>query len=471
MYTEKKLAILKLFKTTLSVAFIAMLLTSCLSDSDDSSAATNTCYVSKVSFSSFRRLVTTKAADGVTDSTYYSTYTASQWTFTIDHKLLFIENRDSLPYNTDLSRVVMDLTYNAGLAYYRASDAWEDDPWITYSSSDSIDIRKPLHIKLIATDNTERRYTLRINVHTMESDSLRWVPVESDQAISGAYPMKAVSWDNKVSVMVNDGSAVLWMTHPSSNLGEWNRQVTDLPLNANLTSLAKGKNSLFISTEDGALYSSTDGQAWTKLYQHEGLHLMGVSDDKLYAIFNGTINSTFHGANEWKAETLDEDASLLPERDIAAITYSQTEDLTRMILIGKRNAETDTSAVVWSKCWMDFENENTESWMHYNRTWDNTNPMPLLTQMNLMHYDNMLMVAGGQSEDGKIQALERFYVSRDNGLTWWRLQSIIPPSDIHGTDGYLTSVVDKNNFLWLIAGGKIYRGRINRLGFERPDIF
>ena len=197
MYTKTKKALKTLLQTTLSAVLTMVLLTSCLSSSDDVSMESNTCYISKISFDSFRRLTTTKASDGVTDSTFYSTYTASNWVFTIDHKTMFIENRDSLPYNTDLSRVVMNMSYTAALAYYRQSDAWDDDPWISYQSTDSIDLRKPLHIKLVATDNTERRYTLKINVHTMESDTLRWVAVGSNDVISGTNPMKALSWNNE----------------------------------------------------------------------------------------------------------------------------------------------------------------------------------------------------------------------------------------------------------------------------------
>lgn len=471
MYTKTKKALKTLLQTTLSAVLTMVLLTSCLSSSDDVSMESNTCYISNISFDSFRRLTTTKASDGVTDSTFYSTYTASNWVFTIDHKTMFIENRDSLPYNTDLSRVVMKMSYTAALAYYRQSDAWDDDPWISYQSTDSIDLRKPLHIKLVATDNTERRYTLKINVHTMESDTLRWVAVASNDVISGTNPMKALSWNNEMCVFVNDGNAVVMMTHPQSNLGEWTRQITDLPVTSDLSSLSKGANNLFVSSTDGELYSSADGLAWTKLFQHEGLRLVGVSHDKLYAKYNGVINSIYIGSTGWSVDPLDEDAALLPDAEIAAITYTQNENLTRMVIVGNRTLESDTCALVWSKCWTDFEEEDTESWMHYNKGWDNTKPLPMLTQMTLMHYDNMLMVAGGDSKDGTIEALERFYVSEDNGLTWWRLSNIIPPSELHGVDGYITATVDESKFIWLIAGNKVFRGRLNRLGFERPDIY
>ena len=104
MYTKTKKTFVSLLQVTMSAILAGVLLASCVSDSDEvSSAENNTCYVSGVTFSTLRRATVTKAMDGVTDSTYYTSFSASNWVFTIDHKKLFIENRDSFPYNTDLS--------------------------------------------------------------------------------------------------------------------------------------------------------------------------------------------------------------------------------------------------------------------------------------------------------------------------------------------------------------------------------
>ena len=467
MYTKKKKDIYGLFRTLFPIVLLALLMTACMSDSEEVSVKNNTCFISNITFSSFKRKITTKASDGVTDSTYYQSYTASNFTFTIDQKSLLIQNRDSLPYNTDLSKVVMNMSYNGALAYIRPSDAWEEDQWNHYSSSDSIDLRVPLHIRIIATDNTERKYTLKVNVHTVQSDSAKWESVACDKAMQGHHPMKATSLDEKVAVLVNDGASVSWLTHDLSSNGEWDRHVTDLPQNTDVNSLAKGPNAVFVNTEDGGLYSSTDGIVWQKLYHHNGLRLVGVSNDKLYAIFNGALNSIYHGAETWKTETLDADFSFMPSLEIADITFPQTSSLTRMIIMGNCSKE-DSCAVVWSKCWTDFEDEDTESWMYYGSPTNSNFALPMLTQMTLLHYDKKLMAIGSYSRDGQVKSLERIFVSEDNGLTWQRHQHLIPPSDIQGSDGYITATTDKNNFLWLIAGSKVYRGRINRLGFARP---
>jgi hypothetical protein len=471
MYTKKFQLTEKLFHLASMLILGAIFMTSCISDSEDTNVQNNSCYISSISFNDFRKKVVGKASDGVSDSTYYTTYTATQWVWTIDHRTLTIENRDSLPYDTDLSRVVMNMSYVGGIAYHRASDAWDEDPWISYSSTDSIDLRTPLHIKVVATDNTERKYTLRINIHTMQSDTLKWIPVHGNEYVDGTHPMKAIKTGNEIAVMTNNGQAVMWNTHASSNLGEWDSQATDLPVSTDVLSLVKASDLFFANTTDGDMYTSADGISWTLADTKNGLRIVGASNDKIYTIFDNAIHSTGIDNITWKQEQIDEDASLLPNKEIVALTYAQTTQQTRMILLGNRDEASDTCAVVWSKSWAEFEDENEEVWMHYNRSWINTKQLPKFSQLNLIHYDNMLIMAGGESTDGKIKSLESFYYSKDNGLTWWKMHDILPPADLIGTEGYIATTVDKNNFFWVIAGGKIYRGRINRLGFARPDIY
>ncbi len=474
MYKKQGSAMAGLLQMAVLAMVTVFLTVSCMSDNadDDGPVRSNTCYISNVKFNTLRRQVTVKASDGVTDSTYYSTFTASRWMFSIDHRNLLVENRDSFPYDTDMSKCVMNLSYTGAIAYYRASDAWEDDPWLVYNGTDSIDLRKPLHIRVLATDKTERRYTLRANVHTMHGDSLRWETVAADPALSGACPMKAMGWEDKMAVMVNDGSAVLWLTHATGNLGDWTRQVTDLPLNADVASLAcyGGEGQLYVNTTDGSLYASADGVSWNLLAQRDGLRLVGVSKDRIYVMAEGSLHSASIAGMTWIAERMDEDASLLPDGELAFLTYSDKDDVTRMLVAGNRSVAEDTTAVVWSRSWTEFENEGSEIWMHYNRTWDNTHQMPMLEYLNLVYYDNKLMAIGGRSLDGKVEALGRFLVSEDNGLTWWRLADVLPPVDLLNVTGHIASGVDRDEFLWLMAGGKVYRGRINRLGFARPDI-
>jgi hypothetical protein len=362
----------------------------------------------------------------------------------------------------------MSLSYNGSGAYYRSSSAWEEDDWLTYQESDSIDLRSPLHIRILASDNSERVYTLRVNVHKTESDSLTWISESGHELLSGQYAMKATSLDNIVAVLVNNNEAITLVTRDINNDDTWNQYTTDLPLNTDVASLVKGNNTIYVNTTDGALYSSADGISWVMMCQEENLRLIGASNNNIYVIFDNAIQRTHKDNVQWVAELTDEDASFFPNKEIGSLTYMQNDNLTRMILVGNRDTETDSCAVVWSKCWTEFEKENNEGWMYYNRSWDNTRPLPQFTQFNIFHYNDKLMAACGKSQDGKINALERFFISEDNGLTWSRMQDILPPEELQGANGHIAAIVDNNHYIWIIAAGKVYRGRINKLGYAHP---
>ncbi len=474
MCKKQKSAMAGLLQMVVSAVMTVLLVASCMSDSSDSpgNMASNVCYISNVKFNTMRKKFTVKAQDGVTDSTYYSPYTTSNWVFTIDHKNLTVENRDSLSYKTDLSKCLMTLSYTGGAASYRSAKGWENDQWISYTGSDSIDLNYPLNIRIVATDNTERIYTLKVNVHTVPSDSLKWNPVAVNPMLNGDYPMKAIAWDDKMAAMVNNGSAVLWLAHEKSSQGEWTQQVTDLPVNTEVPTLVfcKDNRQLYVSTKDGALYSSSDGVAWNRECQRDGLRLVAVSEEKLYIMSDSILYGSHCENLNWEKEHIDEDSTLLPGEGIASVLYTDKYYVTRLLMVGNRNVATDTTAVVWGKAWDTFESESAKVWMHYNRTWDNNRQLPMLEHLNLVHYDNKVMAIAGNSHDGKVKAMDFIRVSEDNGLTWWKLQTILLPSDMLGARGYITVAVDADKFLWIIAGGKAYRGRINKLGFVREDI-
>jgi hypothetical protein len=188
--------------------------------------------------------------------------------------------------------------------------------------------------------------------------------------------MKAIAWEEQMGVLTNNGGALLWSAHDNANSGAWSEQVTNLPLTTDVYSLTKNSQSLFVNTTDGEIYSSTDGTSWSLLSQKQGHRLIGISNSKIYVLDGQNIQSTLLNNISWSGESFDDSESLLPSQEIAFLTYQQNSDLTRMIFLGNRSEASDTTAVVWSKCWTDFEKEENETWMHYTRSWVNTSQLP-----------------------------------------------------------------------------------------------
>ena len=92
----------------------------------------------------------------------------------------------------------------------------------------------------------------------------------------------------------------------------------------------------------------------------------------------------------------------------------------------------------------------------------------------MAYYDNMFYLIGGIDESGKPQ--KDIYRSSDYGVTWNYIDTLVVLPSSYQARGFASMLVDKDNYL-MIFGGKstingqdlndIWKGRINRLGFER----
>lgn len=129
------------------------------------------------------------------DTVYKSTITSSSKTlpgFTIDQEKKTIFNTDSLPYDTDLSRVVISLsgsTYS-GTIYVKSM---VNDTLFFYSSSDSIDFTSPREIRVYNSDLTKyRAYQVSVNKHQVETKSIIWEAMPE-----GSFPVneKKKQWE------------------------------------------------------------------------------------------------------------------------------------------------------------------------------------------------------------------------------------------------------------------------------------
>ena len=59
-------------------------------------------------------------------------------------------------------------------------------------------------------------------------------------------------------------------------------------------------------------------------------------------------------------------------------------------------------------------------------------------------------------------------ISRDGGISWRKAKAHTVPADAANFTTF-TSTVDSSNFIWIIGNGKVWRGRLNRLGWTSPQ--
>lgn len=462
-------------KTILLLALLGGLLTSCFKD--DEVTLDDYCYITNVSLGTLKRW--NQATDSLGNpAPYLTSYSGSQFQMTIDQRAEVIENRDSLLYGTDLSAALVTISFQGATMLYRPA-ADSTAVWTAYNSKDSMDLRQPLHLLVVSNDGASNRtYTLRLNVHQQEGDSLYWTRRDSAVAqLDGMEAMQAEVLGSELHVLGRTAQGVVLATRPlTGNADGWTRHDTNLPADAQLETLCRMGGRLYMSTTGGVLYASDDALDWTPLATiGQGARLAGAGKSCLYALAGRSVMRSTDGL-VWDSETIDDDSALLPDTCLHLIAFDQQDGGTRLVMVGYRSdaagrniMQQDTAAVVWNKAWTAREREEDAEWVYFSRTSENHWLCPRLQTLNVLAYDGKCMAFGGASQlsGNAHQAMDALYFSRDYGLTWKLDYELHLPNALLGVGGPVASAVDHDKYIWIIANREVWRGRINRLGFLR----
>lgn len=189
--------------------------------------------------------------------------------FTIDQLSREIYNEDSLPVHADTiidKILIKTLTTASGVVTMK--DKSGNDSVININ--DSIDLREPLTIKVWSTEalagispNQTKEYTIKVNVHQHDPDSLRWnhVGKMQDEIIG---EQKTIEFNNKIlTYSVVEGRNL--KVYQNSNYSNWTAAGTNTTgdLTSTLPNSILPLNGIILATANNKVYESTDGVAWT----------------------------------------------------------------------------------------------------------------------------------------------------------------------------------------------------------------
>ncbi len=457
---------------------LTMLASSCSGSSDAVVESNDYCYIKSVTLGTVKRKLDIRDRQGGLIRTTNSTFTGSSYAMTIDHRNGIIENRDSLPFGSQLDAVLATITFDGSVLTYRQKGS---EAWTAYNATDSLDLTRPLELLLTSNDNqSSRTYTFKVNVHQQEGDSLYWELQQDEvEPLADLTDMKAFFLDDQLIVIGKSRDERLFSLFFRRGLGRgpspsptgegWGEA---FPLTgvegseADVQSLRQHDGMLYLSTSDGRILSSSDATNWQQVGSaYPGpLTLVEKTDDFFYAISEGKmLRST--DASTWEEDQLDSDPLLLPAADIRALTLQQANGNSRIVMVGK--SESSLGAVVWNKMWNESEKEDKAMWVFFPWSQDNTIPCPKLEHFNLLAYDGKCIAFGGASADQSHKALDALYISQDYGITWRPSTELHLPFELEGTEGCVASAVDEDNFIWIITNAQVWRGRLNRLGFAQ----
>lgn len=384
--------------------------------------------------------------------------------FEIDQIQRLIYNRDSLPLSADTlidSIKITTFTTTSGIIMSGTPD--------TLFNADNYQNLLPamnsasgLQFKVVAADGiTSRLYRLIINVHKEDPDSLVWHKMTSAPAITTtAQGLKSIVLNDELFVYNAPNAGYKTSIVPSEY--SWQGITPNLPTNAILSTLTNFQEGLWVNTEDGSVYSSTDGINWQKQESLSG-HIVSLltafpaneisgTPTQLSAIMkNETDGKNYFCITDgttWVQQ--DEVPEGFPTANYSACTLTTSNGLNQAFLVGNVSQDDNEQTVPWSSM-------SGYGWVDLSTT--TTSHCPALTNPSIIYYDDALYIMGGK--------LEAFYKSATGGIAWEKQEEkVVFPAEFASKGTSYTITVDKNNFIWIIWGGttnEVWRGCLNKL--------
>lgn len=345
--------------------------------------------------------------------------------FSIDLASAKIFNADSLPYGASIKRLVPKITMlePVSVAELIVPKAGGGDTTYNYATNpdDSIDFSNgPVALRVVSANGfVERRYSIKVNVHKLVSDSLVW-----DQAATRPLPsnlrtpdaQKTTSCGGFIYTLTNKGSeySLAYATNPF--IDDWQTVNANIPKGAHTSSFTAAEKLYVLVGSSNKLYSSSDkGETWSDT---------GISADYIYGTCNGKIAAAKKDNGTWKAiDIYTGTLKALPAGAPVAET-SNAINITaplatgeQLLVIGGTDAEGKSVKDVWG-----FDGENWTVISTYSADFI-CKEMTLVPFLKLettsglyVNQYNALLAFGGINDDGTIN--KTVYASLDMGMSW-----------------------------------------------------
>ncbi len=432
------------------------LLSSCLKDNNDELTYYDDTAVTAFSLGTLKQQHHTTAKDGVTDSMYTTTYDAKSFAFYIDQTKRLIYNADSLPYGTVPSKILTSITTkNGGIVVLNLKNKSGKDSLVYYNTKDTLDFTQPIRLRVYNMRNTAfREYVVSVNIHQQTGDEMTW----SSNSVAGLADVGGRK------MIENNGTMYLFGEKEGKTVGfkqngnSFTQLSTSFSIKAYRNVVAM-KGYLYV-LDGNLVMRSADGISWTKMGSATNLiQLIGASYDKLYALTaNGIVSSADSGVT-WDDNALDDDVANLPAENICFVctpveTNAETNSL---LIIGIRDGQTK----IWRKVEENAAGSQDQPWAFYPSDQYNKASLPVLANLQVISYDNVLLALGGD--------FSTLYRSKDQGLTWFATKSYELPNDLSRHEMPFAMTCDSKHMIYITRANEsiIRSGRIARLGWSK----
>ncbi len=356
--------------------------------------------------------------------------------FSIDLDKAEIYNADSLPKGTDISKILVKMSYaTASSAQFHVTNGTVmKDSTFTYSEKDSVDFTGKVTFTIVSQDLTEKRvYTVKINVHKMDPDSLYWNQTlrrDLPTTVGNPIAQKTVQYKSNTYCLTQTGLSSYVMASASApDSRDWNKQVVNFSFVPQLNSLTATSDALYILDTDGRLYSSVDGATWTDcaktLYSIVGSYnskLLGVvKDGSVFKHFEYPVVSGFESTEVEEGFPIMGGSSMITINTEWSVTPQN-------ILVGGVDSNGKTVGSTWGYDGTNWGKVSLREFpahqgmivfAYYNFTVSTTN-------WSVSKYP-ILVATGGKLADGTLD--KTVYTSKDQGVSWSKAGDLLQLPD------------------------------------------
>lgn len=348
--------------------------------------------------------------------------------FSIDLEHGVIFNADSLPKGTKVNRLVPSITFantmtKVELTFLKDNDVDTTVNYLT-NSTDSIDFTHPVTLSVTAQDGVSNfTYILKVNVHTVETDTLAWtlsatspLPSRLDNPVS----QKTVRNGQNSFCMIEEADDSFTLSECDNLLdGSWNKQVFNPGFTPDIESFTATEKEFFMLSAEGDLYTSEDALNWAPTGETSWLNILGAYEESVLGLkrSGADVLHTRYPAPENYKETKADPAFPVNHSSALGIIETEWSEEPMALLAGGGLASGEYSSAVWA-----FDGS---IWAIIN---DDALPAvaaPMMARYVVFRdtpaafaqreFDAWIFF-GGVFSDGTMN--RKVYVSLDNGVNW-----------------------------------------------------
>lgn len=393
--------------------------------------------------------------------------------FSIDLEHGVIFNADSLPKGTNITKLVPKISYPSSVttATIEMTGGTHREGTTNYISTpnDTIDFTGDVKLTLCtAKDAVSKTYTLKVNVHNSDPDTIFWDRMASmtlPSRLTAPEEQKTVEYGGAVVCLIRESDDSYTLSRCEDIFeGSWTKTAVRFDFTPSLHSLTSSENCLYLLGENGTLYSSADGTSWSPA-DSDWTEIIGMYGDTLLGT---SLNGTAQTMKSWPSGNYPE--IQMPD-NFPLYGFTSPIEFT--------NRWTPDPTIVIFGGYPFASNGKSPAWAFDGNEWVNIaeNALPALTGMSVVDYYSYLKSAtngllkefevylafGGKDETGSVN--NTVYVSYDHGINWQRAQEYtqLPPNV---TAGFMVDALTLGTTLESNLSNRWKKEAKRRLPFE-----